>query len=180
MSTKTNKISSSSSKPEKYVRRYFLPHARLNRGQRKYCHCLMKARLNAHNAYAACQSMRSRIARYAKTKKERRQLTFNPALTNCIMSYDFDDYSLEEVQALAREKNIDTHYYTNAKGNTKGSTKSKTKKQKQKKPYSKNKLVEKLTQYYISGNNPASKIRKSTKNKNANKSQTKKKKTQKK
>lgn len=143
-----HKKQKSSNKTKKYKRQYFLPHARLNVGQRKYCHCLMKARISAQNPYAACQSMRTRLASQAKTKKARRQLTFNPYSTNCVMSYDFNDYSLEEVQALAKEKGIPIHYKLKS-ATTKATYK----------PYSKDKLVEKLTQYYLSGANKASKLR---------------------
>lgn len=130
-----------------YERRYFLPHARINRGQRKYCHCLMKARPNSKNVYAVCQSMRNRVASQARTQKAKRQLTFNLASTNCVMSYDFDDYSLEEIQALAHEKNIPI-YYKISKQKNKSIPKSKS--TSINKPYSKDKLVEKLTQYYLS------------------------------
>jgi len=135
-----------------YKRRYFLPHARLNIGQRKYCHCLMKARLTTKNAYSACQVMRARVARSAKTRKAKRQLIFNPVYTNCIMGYDFTDYSLEEVQALAKEKKIQTHYNILKSTNKKIKHKSNMHKHKSNniyKPYSKDKLVEKLAQHYV-------------------------------
>lgn len=164
---------SSKDKTTKYKRKYFLPHARLNRGQRKYCHCLMKARPTAKNAYAVCQSMRARVGRQAKTKKARRQLTFNPYSTNCVMSYDFNDYTLKEVQALAKEKGITTTYITKPtiknnkkyrnKRNTMKDNKTNTKIKNKRKEYSKDKLVEKLTQYYILGKNKASQIRKHSK-----------------
>lgn len=151
-------------KKTNYERKYFLPHARLNKGQRKYCHCLMKARPTAKNAYAVCQSMRARIASKSKTKKAKRQLTFNPYSTNCLMNYDYNDYSLEEVQALAKEKGISTTYTTNSSSKkTNKQSRKLAKTTKTRKEYSKDKLIEKLTQYYIAGANKASKIRKDSK-----------------
>lgn len=150
----TKKTKKNTEEKPSYQRRYFLPHARLNRGQRKYCHCLMKARLSTKNPYAACQVMRQRVAQSAKTTKDKRQLTFKPSATNCIMSYDYSDYTLEEVQKLAKEKGIPVTYNT-AVTNKKSTTTQKAKY----KPYSKDKLVEKITQKYISSRKDVKKKR---------------------
>jgi hypothetical protein len=105
--------------------KYFLPHARLNRGQRRYCHCLMKARTTktGRTLYGFCRTIapkpkaNNNLVANNKTKKSKKtkqsnktkqnsQYVFNPLKTNCVMSYDYNDYSITEVRALCKEKGI--------------------------------------------------------------------------
>jgi hypothetical protein len=97
----------------------FIGTSRLNRGQRKYCHCLMQVRtanserINQSgnpakstqklNPYAICRNMSYKIM-----LKNRGQpaYKFKPEKTNCIMNYDYTQYSLADIQALAKERNI--------------------------------------------------------------------------
>ena len=99
--------------------KYFLPHARLNRGQRRFCHCIMKARTsNPGKHYGFCQGLAKIDWAKAKTmrnKTKARQNFFKINKTNCVMNYDYNDYSLEDVRAFAAEKGIPLFEY-DAKG----------------------------------------------------------------
>jgi hypothetical protein len=81
----------------------FLPTSRLNRGQRKYCHCLMSVRTPKQSPYGIC-SLQS--YRTMKANPGQRAFRFIPRKTNCIMNYDYTQYSLEDVQNLAVERGI--------------------------------------------------------------------------
>jgi len=110
----------------------FISTSRLNRGQRKYCHCLMQVRstkgTKKRNPYGICRNMSYQIM-----LKNRGQpaYKFKPETTNCIMNYDYSQYSLADVQALARERNIPL---TNAKSG---------------RPNAKSTLIQLLTSRYI-------------------------------
>lgn len=120
--------------------KYFLPHARLNRGQRRYCHCLMKSRKGMGQPYSFCNSIaRKDWAKGKRNKSQAKQYYFDIMKTNCVMNYDYDDYSLEEIQAFAQEKNIPLFSTTTPGG--------------VKKYYSKNKLVQLLVQNYLKKHN---------------------------
>lgn len=119
--------------------KYFLPHARLNRGQRRYCHCIMKARVSKTNGahYGFCQGIAKNDWDKAKTmrnKTKARQYYFTINKTNCIMNYDYNDYSLAEVQAFATEKGLPL-FELDASGN--------------KKYYPKDRLVQLLVTNYV-------------------------------
>jgi hypothetical protein len=105
--------------PRGKTHKYFLPHARLNRGQRRFCHCIMKARTsNPGKHYGVCQGLAKRDWAKAKTmrnKTKARQNFFKLNKTNCVMNYDYNDYSLEDVRAFAAEKGIPLFEY-DAKG----------------------------------------------------------------
>lgn len=130
-----NKYNNTTTKTHKY----FIPHARLNRGQRRYCHCIMKARVSKPkgNHYGFCQGV-ARVdwakAKTMKNKLSARQYYFNINRTNCVMNYDYNDYSLREVQAFATEKGLPI-YELNSTGN--------------KEYYPKDRLVQILTTNYI-------------------------------
>lgn len=119
--------------------KYFIPHARLNRGQRRYCHCIMKARVSKPKGehYGFCQGI-ARVdwakAKTMRNKLSARQYYFDITRTNCVMNYDYNDYSLREVQAFADEKGIPL-YELDDTG--------------KKKYYSKDRLVQLLTTNYI-------------------------------
>lgn len=114
---------------------YFLPQARLNLGQRRYCHCLMKSRNSMGQPYAFCTNIAKQDWTKAKSNKSKaKQYYFNTMKTNCVMNYDYDDYSLEEVQAFAQEKNIPL--FSNTPDGAK-------------KYYPKNRLVQLLVQHYL-------------------------------
>lgn len=119
--------------------KYFIPHARLNRGQRRYCHCIMKARISKPKGehYGFCNGIARADWAKAKTMKSKisaRQYYFDIARTNCVMNYDYNDYSLSEVRAFATEKGIAT-YELDDSGN--------------KSYYPKDRLVQLLTTNYI-------------------------------
>lgn len=78
---------------------FFLSNSRLTRKQRKYCHCLMKARTAKESPYKKCNY----FVKIDKTK------------TNCFLNYDFENYSLEEIRLLCKEKKIKTFYMKNKK-----------------------------------------------------------------
>jgi len=134
--TKTNtKYNNAATKTHKY----FIPHARLNRGQRRYCHCIMKARVSKPkgNHYGFCQGIARADWAKAKTMKNKisaRQYYFDISRTNCVMNYDYNDYSLIEVRQFATEKGLPIYELDNS-GN--------------KKYYPKDRLVQLLTTNYI-------------------------------
>jgi hypothetical protein len=115
--------------------KYFLPQARLNKGQRKYCHCLMKSRPTKNKgAYLVCNIMSRRTLKNLPAGANPAQYKFNPRWTNCVVNYQYSDYSLAEVQAFCLEKGIPVTYNdikTNAR-----------------RPYRKDKLVEFLIKNY--------------------------------
>lgn len=119
--------------------KYFIPHARLNRGQRRYCHCIMKARVSKPKGdhYGFCQGIARADWAKAKTMRNKlsaRQYYFDISRTNCVMNYDYNDYSLREVQAFADEKGLPL-YELDSTGD--------------KKYYPKDRLVQLLTTNYI-------------------------------
>lgn len=82
----------------------FISTSRLNRGQRKYCNCLMQVRTQRKKKpYAICKNMSYKIM---LAKKDQSGFRFNPRNTNCIMNYDYSKYSLQDIQALAQERGI--------------------------------------------------------------------------
>lgn len=81
----------------------FLPTSRLNRGQRKYCHCLMAVRTPKQSPYGICSSMSYRTM---KANPGQPAFRFIPRKTNCIMNYDYTQYTLKDVQNLAVERGI--------------------------------------------------------------------------
>ena len=117
--------------------KYFLPHARLNRGQRKYCHCIMKARLTKKNPYGFCKTVSRNIMAQAARElpaSKRSQFYVNPARTNCVMSYSYNDYSIAEIRAFCAEKGIKV-YDIHSNG--------------QRKYYPKDRLVQLLVSHYL-------------------------------
>lgn len=139
---KTKNSNDNSSKPN-----YFITQSRLNRGQRKYCHCIMKLRSKNKTQkqttntshYPVCKKLTNDFAnQYQKNMKlkpnDYNPYQFNLNKTNCIMNYDYSKYSLKDIQAFCVEKEIPISF------------KSKGKKQ----HYSKDKLVEKLVKTYLS------------------------------
>ncbi len=82
----------------------FLSTSRLNRGQRKYCHCLMQVRTQKKILpYGICKKMsyRKMIANLNNSG-----FKFKPQNTNCIMNYDYSKYSFTDVKNLAKERGI--------------------------------------------------------------------------
>lgn len=106
----------------------FLATSRLNRGQRKYCHCLMAIRAKNIIPYGICSSQSYRAMKMNPTAKS---LKFNPRKTNCVMNYDYNQYSFSDVQKLATERNIPLSNPKTGKPNNKTS------------------LVQLLTSHYI-------------------------------
>tara|TARA_Y100000389_G_scaffold191248_1_gene217077 strand:- start:373 stop:834 length:462 start_codon:yes stop_codon:yes gene_type:complete len=123
---------------------YFLPHSRLNKGQRKYCHCIMKSRmdyLNNHfenkskkktnklnktkkrkikllngiemprSHYFKCERIaKNNEIKFKPKKKKYNQFGFNKYKTNCVSNYNYDSYTLSEIQAFCLEKKISITY----------------------------------------------------------------------
>ncbi len=115
----------------------FLATSRLNRGQRKYCNCLMQVRTQKKiKPYAICKNMSYKIMRATHGQPAFR---FNPHNTNCVMNYDYSQYTLSDVQALARESGIPTHNPKTGRINNKST------------------LVQLLTSRYISNHRSAKK-----------------------
>jgi hypothetical protein len=72
----------------------------------------MKARLTKKNPYGFCKSVaRNIMTRAAKElpASKRSQLYVNPAQTNCVMSYSYNDYTIAEIRAFCTEKGIRTY-----------------------------------------------------------------------
>ena len=138
-------------------RNFFLPTSRLNISQRKYCKCLMSVRRTNKNPYPICiTALRStnrvnfnKTPNSKKTKKNKKQ--FNPALTNCILNYNFTNFDLKDIQNLAKERKIPVSYLD---------------KNKKRKQYKKETLIHKLVSNYL--NNKKTKSKKSKKSKKKN------------
>lgn len=98
--------------------KYFNPQARLNKGQRGYCHCLMKKRFNSktkkkENPYSFCKGLAIKKGNKNKSKLKKGQYNqyyVDFRKTNCVMNYKYDDYSIQEIQAFCQEKNIPISY----------------------------------------------------------------------
>ena len=169
---------------------YFLPHSRLNKGQRKYCHCIMKSRMDYLNKHFKNKSKKNktnykkinkvvqknkinktnktkkrnvkllngmdlsrshyfkceRIAKnneikFKPKKKKYNQFGFNKYKTNCVSNYNYDSYTLPEIQAFCLEKKISITYPKIIKKNGK--------KKRTLKYYTKNNLVGKLISNYV-------------------------------
>lgn len=129
-------------KPPADKSQYFLPQARLNKGQRKYCHCLMKSRPTMKkNVYYVCKNIAKRTQKNLPVGVNPAQYNFNPRRTNCVLNYQYSDYSLAEVQAFCHEKGIPIKYKIN-KGSGIGT-------------YNKAKLIEFLIRNYINRHSKA-------------------------
>ena len=157
----TKTVSKTGKQLYKKNHKYFIPHARLKIGQRKYCHCIMKNRLSKkkhkkhkkhkkQNPYIMCKMMKLNDR---KTNPNDIQYDYKLSKTNCVMNYDYDDYSLEEVRAFCLEKKIAISYNKIIERTTKTIY------------YDKNKLVEKLIQSYLNKRKQkTNKIQRKTKN----------------
>tara|TARA_B100000242_G_scaffold293667_1_gene272520 strand:- start:49 stop:552 length:504 start_codon:yes stop_codon:yes gene_type:complete len=143
--SKTKKIDTNSVKEssDKNIN-YFITQSRLNRGQRKYCHCIMKLRSSKTkkkkgiNPYPQCKKLAyassEQFTKDMKLKKgDYNPLQFDITKTNCVMNYDYTNYNLKEIQAFCLEKGLPISY------KSKGKTLY----------YKKNKLVEKLIKNYL-------------------------------
>lgn len=131
MKTNTKKKSS-------YIN-YFVPHSRLSPLQRKYCKCLMSVRpsLKKNNKpYGICYNSIRKWTGLSKNIKKRKLFykKLNPKNVNCVMNYNYNTFTLDEIKALAKELNIPITF-TNKKG--------------ERKPYTKSTLIIKITSYYL-------------------------------
>lgn len=115
--------------------KYFTPQSRLTKGQRKYCKCLMHVRAGGQQPYGICYNAVSRTAKRLRRKEPNQYKPGTINKANCTLSYQYEDFTLKEVQALAKERKIPITYID-----------KKTKKRKQ---YSQNKLVEFITKKEI-------------------------------
>ena len=127
---------------------YFITQSRLNRGQRKYCHCIMKLRSSKTkkkkgiNPYPQCRKLAYGSAEQFKKEQNLKKGDYNPlqfdiTKTNCVMNYDYTNYSLKDIQAFCLEKGLPISY------KSKGKTLY----------YKKGKLVEKLIKNYLKARN---------------------------
>ena len=123
----------------------FVSNSRLNRTQRKYCGCVMDVRTNLskrknmslsrskgkrgrksqlksknlnNNPYAICYSSirKSKKMDTSKVKRDQFKKEINPGKTNCVMNYDFDAYSLRQIQDLAKERDLPTTFKRKSDG----------------------------------------------------------------
>ena len=123
----------------------FVSNSRLNRTQRKYCGCVMDVRTNLskrknmslsrskgkrgrksqlksnklkNNPYAICYSSirKSKKMDTSKAKRDQFKKEINPGKTNCVMNYDFDAYSLRQIQDLAKERDLPTTFKRKSDG----------------------------------------------------------------
>lgn len=111
--------------------KYFTPQARLTKGQRKYCTCIMHVRAKNQNPYGIC---RASVAKTAKKLRRVEPNQYKPGTlftANCTLSYQYENFSLKEVQALAKERKIPISYVDKSSG--------------KRKFYAQNKLVEFIT-----------------------------------
>jgi hypothetical protein len=111
--------------------KYFTPQSRLTKGQRKYCKCLMHVRGKGQNPYGICTAVISKTAKRLRRVEPNQYKpgTFNKA--NCTLAYQYENFTLKEVQALAKERKISITYIDKASG--------------KRKYYKQNKLVEFIT-----------------------------------
>ena len=129
---------------------YFLPHSKLNLLQRKFCKCLMvvrpqlksiekksksKKRTKQSNPYGLCYVSIRKNAGLHKTKKAKAifERKLNKKKANCTMNYNYDLFTLLQVQKLAIEMNIPTTYMKNG----------------HKKSFAKSTLIKKITSRYL-------------------------------
>ena len=108
---------------------YFIPTARLNKGQRKLCHCIMKIRPQ-QPPYSICYSQAYKTMKSPPKGESVKQYKFIPKYTNCVMNYNYNNYSLDEIRAFCTEKKIQT---MSPKGI----------------PYGKSALIRELTKHYV-------------------------------
>lgn len=141
---------------------FFIPSSRLNKAQRKYCHCLMNVRRESfRNPYGMCINIlkSDNLVNYSKPdfktlkknksqKKKYNKDQFNPNYTNCLLNYDLYKYNIRQIRLLAEEKDIKIYWINNGK----------------KQFYKKNTLINKIIENYLN-----------SKNKNKNESNNKKK-----
>ena len=144
-----SKLEEINSKPKKESNNsktnYFITQSRLNRGQRKYCHCIMKLRKSTKTKkhsnkshYPICKKLTTDFAQKFKTDMKLKDNAYNPYLfninkTNCVMNYDYSKYPLKDIQSFCQEKGISTSFKSKGKTHY----------------YSKDKLVEKLVKNYL-------------------------------
>ena len=123
--------SSKTKKSEKY----FTGQARLTKGQRKYCACLMHVRAKGLNPYGICRAsiLKAKAKAVSKDKNQYKGDTMFKG--NCTMSYNYDKYTDAEIKALAKEKKITLSYKDRNTG--------------KRRLYSRDKLVEKITKLEI-------------------------------
>lgn len=115
--------------------RYFTPQARLTKGQRKYCKCLMSVRAKGQNPYGICYSVINKSIKKLRRKEPNQYKPGSINKANCTLAYQYEDFPLNEVQALAKERGIAITYVDKATG--------------KRKYYKQNKLVEFITRNEI-------------------------------
>ena len=138
----------------------FKSTASLSKVQRKYCDCVMKVRSSGKSKkstkkwtnstpYAICYSTLRKSRNLDKTKKTKKKFhnILKPQSINCLMSYDTDKYTLEDIQKLAKEKGIITTFL----------------KDKRRFSYKKSTLITKLTKNYTKNLSNKSKNNKKSK-----------------
>ena len=113
------------------VAKFYLPQARLTKGQRKYCSCLMHVRATGQNPYGICRASISKTAKKLRRKEPNQYKPGTLFRVNCTLAYQYSDFTLKEVQAMAKERKIPITYVDKATG--------------KRKYYKQNKLVEFIT-----------------------------------
>lgn len=149
--TKTKTKNQNKIKTKKGIN-YFVPHSRLSRLQRKYCKCLMvirpdlkktvtksktKKKITNGSPYGLCYYSIRKYLGLDKTKGQKKNFEFmlNKKKANCTMNYNYDNFNLQQVQALAKEMKIPITYIGSKDG--------------KKKQFAKSTLVKKITSRYL-------------------------------
>jgi len=115
--------------------KYYTPQSRLTKGQRKYCSCLMHVRGSGQNPYGICRASISKTAKRLRKIEPNQYKEGTLFKANCTLSYQYKDFTLKEVQALAKERKVSLTYMDKTTG--------------KRKYYKKNKLVEFITKLEI-------------------------------
>ena len=99
--------------------KFYLPQARLTKGQRKYCSCLMHVRATGQNPYGICRASISKTAKKLRRKEPNQYKPGTLFKVNCTLAYQYSDFNLKEVQALAKERKIPITYIDKKTGKRK-------------------------------------------------------------
>ena len=116
-----NNINNKSVKTKKNYKhaKYYGPKSRLTKGQRKYCSCLMHVRGTGQNPYGICRTSISRTAKKLRRKEPNQYKPGTLFKVNCTLAYQYSDFTLKEVQALAKERKIPITYIDKSTGKRK-------------------------------------------------------------
>lgn len=132
--SKNNDAKNNNAKKDK--KQYFVAHSKLNKVQRKYCKCIMKIRpelkniakksktkkkITKNSPYGLCYySIRKNMKLDGSPqKKQKFETKLRRRKLNCTMNYNYDAFSLEEVQKMAEDFDIPIKYTSKSNGKNK-------------------------------------------------------------